>query len=52
MEYAIGPDGICARCGADSKAPPASPHHLAPRTVLNGKCLSARVLGEGGFGIT
>ncbi|MGI6151612.1 MAG: protein kinase domain-containing protein [Christensenellales bacterium] len=45
------PGGICEFCGFDNSAPK-SPHHLTPRTILAGKFMVGRVLGEGGFGIT
>jgi len=45
------PGGICEFCGFDNSAP-RSPHHLPPRTILAGKYMTGRVLGEGGFGIT
>ncbi|HWQ07180.1 MAG TPA: protein kinase, partial [Feifaniaceae bacterium] len=45
-------EGICPFCGFDSKQYAASPHHLPLKTILAGKYLIGRVLGEGGFGIT
>lgn len=45
-------DGICPFCGFDSNEYAASPHHLPLKTILAGKYLIGRVLGEGGFGIT
>ncbi len=45
------PGGICEFCGFDNGSPK-SPHHLPPRTILAGKFMTGRVLGEGGFGIT
>ena len=45
------PGGVCEYCGFDNSAPK-SPHHLPPRTILAGKYMTGRVLGEGGFGIT
>lgn len=45
------PGGICEFCGFDNSSPK-SPHHLPPRTILAGKFMTGRVLGEGGFGIT
>ncbi len=47
------PDGgVCPFCGFDEAQYEPSPHHLPPRSILGGKCLVGRVLGEGGFGIT
>ncbi|NTU77459.1 MAG: serine/threonine protein kinase, partial [Alphaproteobacteria bacterium] len=45
-------DGVCPYCGFDEAQYEPSPHHLPPRSILGGKCLVGRVLGEGGFGIT
>ena len=45
-------DGVCPFCGFDESSYEPSPHHLQPRSILGGKCLIGRVLGEGGFGIT
>ena len=44
--------GVCPYCGFDESKYEPSPHHLPPRSILGGKCLVGRVLGEGGFGIT
>lgn len=45
-------EGPCPHCGFDEQANPPAPHQLPPRTILNGKYLVGRILGEGGFGIT
>ena len=42
----------CTHCGFDKNAYKEEPHHLPLNTILNGKYLVGRVLGEGGFGIT
>jgi serine/threonine protein kinase len=44
--------GICPICGYDEATQDVLPHQLRPRTILNGKYLLGKVLGEGGFGIT
>jgi Leucine-rich repeat (LRR) protein len=44
--------GTCPVCGYNEAAQVIPPHQLPPRTILNGKYLLGRVLGEGGFGIT
>ena len=43
---------ICPNCHRDSGEYLSQPHHLLPETILNGRYLIGRVLGEGGFGIT
>ena len=43
---------ICKICGWNSEADENSPHQLKCGTVLQGKYLVGKVLGEGGFGIT
>ena len=42
---------ICEHCGCNGNVTNA-PHQLQPGTVLQGKYLVGRVLGQGGFGIT
>lgn len=44
--------GPCPVCGFDESRYEPALHHLPPGTVLYGKYLIGRVLGEGGFGIT
>ena len=44
--------GTCPHCGFDSAAYDAPPHQLKPGSILYGKYLVGRSLGEGGFGIT
>lgn len=49
----LGDSPICAFCGFDNSTRSVSePYHLSPGTMLAGKYLVGRVLGEGGFGIT
>lgn len=43
---------VCPLCGYDMAAGQKLPYALAPGTVLHGKYLMGRVLGQGGFGIT
>ncbi|MDR0964525.1 MAG: serine/threonine protein kinase [Clostridium sp.] len=45
-------DGVCPVCGYNEAAQVFHPHQLRPRTILYGKYLLGKVLGEGGFGIT
>lgn len=47
-------DGVtkCPHCGYDLNSGVESVHHLAPGTILNGKYIVGKVLGEGGFGIS
>ncbi len=52
MEDKISAEEECFHCGYVEGASPESPLFLTPRTVLEGKYLIGRVLGQGGFGIT
>ena len=45
-------EGPCPHCEFDENKYEPAPHHLPLRTILNGKYLAGKVLGEGGFGIT
>ena len=48
----VEPDTPCKVCGLTSGNYTPAPHHLPPGTILKGRYLIGRVLGEGGFGIT
>lgn len=43
---------ICPNCGWAEHESPGSMYFLPPQTILHGKYLLGRVLGQGGFGIT
>jgi len=45
-------NAFCTECGYNEAEHIPAPHLLRPRTILNGKYLLGKVLGEGGFGIT
>lgn len=45
-------EGACPHCGFDEKKYESYIYQLPPGTILSGKYLIGRVLGEGGFGIT
>ncbi len=42
----------CPHCGFDAAGYDPPPHQIKPGSILNGKYLVGRSLGEGGFGIT
>lgn len=49
----LNQQGICTLCGFDSnKNIEKAPHALPAGTILNGRYIIGRVLGQGGFGIT
>jgi len=43
---------VCPYCGFDEKSYEETPYQLPLRTILGGKYMVGKVLGEGGFGIT
>lgn len=48
----VAPGQSCPACGLTQGAYTAAPHHLPLGTILAGRYLVGRALGEGGFGIT
>jgi serine/threonine protein kinase len=47
-----GSDPVCPTCGWIEGSDPVEGQQLSPRTILHGKYLAGRALGQGGFGIT
>lgn len=52
MAGEINENGVCAKCGASEYSIKTSSRYLPLRTILRGKYLIGKVIGEGGFGIT
>lgn len=50
--HQINDVGICSYCKKNPNDLPEVSHQLRPFTILQGKYLVGRILGEGGFGIT
>ena len=48
----MGNARICPKCGYDPRTEKTLTYALKPNTILHGKYLVGRVLGQGGFGIT
>lgn len=51
MEHSLA-DGVCPACGFNKHTYSVQPHILAPGTILGGKYLLGKMIGQGGFGIT
>ena len=48
----MGPGKVCPKCGYDAEKDTNLTYALKPYTILHGKYLIGKVLGQGGFGIT
>lgn len=51
MAAEMPPRGPCSQCGFQEEAYIPQPHILPLRTILSGKYLVGRMIGQGGFGI-
>lgn len=52
MKGTLNEQGVCNVCGKNDEQIETSHRHLPLRTILRGKYLMGKVIGEGGFGIT
>ena len=52
MKGTLDANGVCSACKKADADLETSRRHLTPRTILKGKYLVGKVIGEGGFGIT
>lgn len=52
MKGTLDVNGVCSACKKTEADLEISRRHLTPRTILKGKYLVGKVIGEGGFGIT
>ncbi len=52
MQEQLNENGVCSACSTDENTIEITKKHLPMRTILKGKYLVGRVIGEGGFGIT
>lgn len=52
MKGTLNSSGVCNVCGKTDEEIKTSRRHLPLRTILRGKYLIGKVIGEGGFGIT
>ena len=48
----MGEATVCPHCGFNKTAYASPMHHLKPGSLLNGKYIVGKAIGEGGFGIT
>ena len=51
MKEKTDTDVVCPHCGYDPRIYQSAPAYLPPFTILYGKYLLGRVIGQGGFGI-
>ncbi len=52
MQAVTDENGICTKCGKKESDIVVNPRHLPLGTIIRGKYLTGKVIGEGGFGIT
>ncbi|MCC8013757.1 MAG: PASTA domain-containing protein, partial [Eubacterium sp.] len=45
-------NGVCPYCGYDNNSKPTEAYHMVPGSILEGRYLIGRCVGQGGFGIT